>query len=554
MAIFENIKKALDLSLQSYIAKARKTLDTKEEYVIERKSISGLEKHEDNEAGYKERASSVTFDILRQMAMRDSIVSAIIMTRVNQIKSFARLQPTKYDVGFKIVLRDKDATPTDEEKETMKDLENWILSTGNHEGRPDNTKMFFMDFLGMLTRDVLIYDQVGIETIAAKDGTLAYFVPAASGSLRWASKNLAKQKDIIAGSSSSNQFYDEKDRQHEEEILKNDAKKDENYKLVQIHQGQIIRGFFDDEMILAMLNPVTDLEANGYSVGPLELLANIVSYHLFAEAHNRLFFIQGFASRGILHIQGDIPSHHLEAFRRQWREQLSGTQNSWRTPILAGGEKINWIPLQATNRDMEWSAWTEYLIKLICALYSIAPQEINFDITKSQGPSLSDSGAKHDSVLTDSRIRGLWPLLKFFECIMNEKLLHRYNPQLYEKYEFIFCGLDVESKKNELDRIEKETITYKTINEVRAEFDLDPIDGGDIIRDSNYIQMLMNNTTIDQPDGAQSDPAIDELSSFDSANSSGSTDNQSIDSITKSLVKNMKFTKPQLMKVEYWKK
>ncbi len=565
MSILDNFKKAIDVGLQGYIHKARKAMSNDNEYLIERKSISGMDKHEENEAGYKERASSVTFDILRQMAMRNTIISAIIMTRTNQVKSFGRIQPTKYDVGYKFQMRDKDETPTDEDKKKMKDLEKWILTTGSTENRPANTMVGFVNFLGMMTRDLLIYDQVAIETVEAKDDTLAYFIPAASGSMRLASKKLSNQKDVIVTASingaRSGQFFDEEDQKREEEIIKKDAETKEPYQFVQVYEGQIVRGFFPSEMIVEMMNQVTDLEANGYSVGPLELLANIVSYHLFAEAHNRLFFVQGFASRGILHIEGDIPTQQLDAFRRQWREQLSGTQNSWRTPILAGGDKINWISLQATNRDMEWSAWMEYLIKLMCALYSIAPQEINFDITKAQGPSLSDSGSKNDSLLTDSRVRGLWPILKFFESILNDKILKRYDEQAYEKYEFVFCGLDTESKEKELERIEKEVSNYKTINEVRAEHDLEGIEGGDIVKDGTYVQWLTNLTTSQQEqsqdeNGQEQIPSEftgdnpDQNDSQDQSNE----DNSSIDQITKSWVKSIKFTKPKLLKVEYWKK
>lgn len=494
MSIFGQLAQVTTLTLDSYIAKARRAIagDVKKEEVIERKALTISDTSQATDVGFRERTSGVTFEILRQMSLRDSVIAAIIQTRIGQVKSFGIVQSDKYSVGFKIIMRDHEAEPSEKDKREMLLLEGWILNTGLETNRPEESKLSLTEFLGLTTRDILTYDQIAVETVNANDDTLHYFIPSSAGSIRFAAKNLRQDKNLIdTYNSNPAEVTQPGTAQRDKDIAEKDVKRpdDDVYRYVQLIGGRIARAFYDDELVLKMMNPVTEVDTGGYSIGPLELCANIVSYHLFTEAHNRLFFVQGFASRGILHIEGDVPGQQLEAFRRQWREQVSGAQNSWRTPILAGANKINWVPLQMSNRDMEWSAWMEYLIKLMCAIYAIAPQEINFDITRAGPSSLGEGGSRNETILEDSRDRGLRPLLRFFEDFINEQLISRFDSEAHKKYKFVFCGLDAETKKQELERQEKEGQVFKTINEIRSEHDLEDLsEGGDIVMNTNYMQ------------------------------------------------------------------
>lgn len=73
------------------------------------------------------------------------------------------------------------------------------------------------------------------------------------------------------------------------------------------------------------------------------------------------------APKGILNFKGDtMTPDMLEGFRRQWRASLESVENSWRTPILQSEAGLEWIDLHPTNREMEYNAWIEYLIKITC--------------------------------------------------------------------------------------------------------------------------------------------------------------------------------------------
>ncbi len=575
MGLFKKFTEAAGTYFDDYISKAKNSIKARE-YELERKALDATDVQDALEVGYRERNFGISFEILRSMSMKDSIIAAIIQTRVAQIKNFAAPQADKYTPGFKIKLRSEEVEATPEDKENMEAIEEWLLNTGD---TPDERKlrMDFTDFLGVLTRDLLTYDQVSIELVRTLSGKLSYFLPVSAGSIRYAARRPDKNTVVIESGFAT---YD-KEIQQKEQFLKEkdqDRINDEDYKYVQIYQGRIVRGFYEDELILKMMNPTNELDSNGYSIGPLEMAANVVSYHLFSEAHNKNFFIQGFAGSGIIHIESNISRTNLDAFRKQWKEQFTSVNNSFRTPILASSGKVNWIPLSQSNKDMEWSSWINYLIKLMTALFSIAPQEINFDISSNEKPTLSESGSKNANQFSESKYKGLKPILRFYESIINECLLKNYDQKLYETYKFEFVG-DVEDKDQELDRYEKEIKLFKTINEIRAENDLEEIQGGDIILDTNYMQWYNSYSEEaqkkmsdqqsmfgfdmggglggDGPSGSGMDkPKIDNQHPANDLKTQGlGGEKKEMDEVVdKKTTKKSKFEKPNLLKIEWFRK
>jgi hypothetical protein len=135
---------------------------------------------------------------------------------------------------------------------------------------------------------------------------------------------------------------------------------------------------------------------------------------------------------------------------------------------------------------MEFDNWMHYLIRVICAIYQIDPAEINFDISKINTSTLNETS--NEIRIKASRDKGLRPLLDYIEDIINSELIRYWNPELYEKYQFLFVGLDAETRKEEVDRLEKETRVWKTANEARVEMGYPTIDDGDLILNATFTQ------------------------------------------------------------------
>jgi hypothetical protein len=156
-----------------------------------------------------------------------------------------------------------------------------------------------------------------------------------------------------------------------------------------------------------------------------------------------------------------------------------------KTPIL-DADKVEWVDLYKSNREMEFSKYQEYLIKVACAVFKISPEEIGFPLQGSQGNGLgSKEGGEEEK--TFSKEKGLKPLLKSLQTWINKFIVY---PKTQGKYEFQFAGMNSETSKGEEDRLTKAATVYLTPNEIRATKGLKPIKGGDIILSPIMVQQM----------------------------------------------------------------
>lgn len=113
--------------------------------------------------GWREKPSQHTYETLRQMAQKNTAVTAIIQVRTSQIGQHAKPQQDRYDKGFKIQLRDRrDQSRSMSNQEQMQgaQIERMLETTAfllPNEKPSDRDS--FRAFLKKATRDVLIYDQ-----------------------------------------------------------------------------------------------------------------------------------------------------------------------------------------------------------------------------------------------------------------------------------------------------------------------------------------------------------------------------------------------------------
>ena len=456
--------------------------------------------------GYKERYSLLDYSKLRHITYADPIVSAIMQTRCNQVAAYAKPQPDKHKVGFKIKLRDSDKQPSEADKTRIKEIADFLMGSGvpeSFEDTPERKKRDnFETFLRKITRDTLTFDQINFEITPRKDGTPYSFQAIDAATIRVIPdvkedfESVASQNDKrdwlkTIGSSiyDSGKVFDEFDPKHP--------------RYAQVIQGAIRHTFDEWEMAFGVRNPRTDIRSFGYGFSEIEMLVHTITSHMNAETYNRKFFTQGSTIKGVLSFEGSVPPDQLEMFRRQWYSQATAVNNAWRTPILSLGKegKMNWQSLHANNREMEFGNWMDYCIKTICGVFQMDPIEIGFDISK-QGTSGGGGGGMSDGANQADRVafsqdKGLKPLLVHIETLINDYIVYRIDPN----FEFNFVGLNASSEKDELDQIEKMVKNYKTINEVRTEQDMDPLpdfdkikNPGDVVLDSsllNFIQAQM---------------------------------------------------------------
>ncbi len=481
-------QRKLEIKRMSIIEKAAKS-DNPEDIIAASNAVSKIQKANFTPAkaffidpldfnanlGYKDKAYSLTYTTLKRMA-GTPIINAIIKTRKNQIADFAEPQADRYSTGFVIRKKAKngvDSRMDEKDKKVANAITDFILNCGSETSWVNDD---FDTFIRKIVDDSLTYDQMTFECIRNRRGKLERFVAVDASTFRMA--DTAFQEDY------KNTFFNNRGASNWNSQGDLVRKEINGYlpQYVQIYQNAVVNDFYPWELCFAVRNPSTSIYSNGYGVSELEELINVITSMLWGDEYNRRFFSQGSAPKGLLRVKGGMSESALQQFKQQWQAMINGVMNSWKTPVVEAD--VDWIDLQKNNRDMEYSSWMEYLIKLACAIYSIDPSEIGWDISRSGGNSGLFEKSEAERI-QNSKDKGLYPMLKFIQRKINKYIVEQINPE----FEFVFMGMNGMTIEQELEMDIKKLNSFQTLNETREKWDLPAIkETGDIIENSVYWQ------------------------------------------------------------------
>lgn len=144
----------------------------------------------------------------------------------------------------------------------------------------------------------------------------------------------------------------------------------------------------------------------------------------------------------------EVQMYDIEMLDEKHQLVVNGilTSNSHKVPVIeSGGAKINWIPMQMNNRDMEFQLWMDFLISMSCAIFKIDPTECGFNLQNSSSQMFGQDGQKER--LKHSQSKGLVPILKLVQRTFTKFIVE----QIDEDYEFIFTGVEQEDQIAALD-------------------------------------------------------------------------------------------------------
>lgn len=428
-------------------------------------------------ANYKDKPSSLSYNILYQMSVKNSVVSAVLNTRINQVSTFTK--PARFStdgVGFQIRLRDPKAVPTSEQQEVITALELFLENCGFTDASDRDD---FDTFIRKLVRDSLTYDQMCFEIIPDRKGKPSEIVAVDAATIRAASENYTPEASWSVEA----------------------PKKGEEVKWVQVVDGSVVSWFTAKELAFGVRNPRTNINMQPYGFSELEMLIQQITSHLYAEEYNAKYFSQGGTTKGIINIKSDPNGignkEQLESFKRQWRAQVNGMSGAWKTPVLQVPNGIEYISVNQSNRDMEYSQWVNYLINIVCAVYQIDPAEVNFSNNGGAAAQSSVFESSQEQKLKNSKDKGLKPLLRFIESIINKFVVSKFS----QEYVFVFTGLDEKSESEKADLDTKQVKTWRTINEIRKEHGEKPLENGDVILDPSYLNYIQQKEMASQGGG-----------------------------------------------------
>lgn len=384
---------------------------------------------------YYERPGVFSFEAMRQMVEATPILNAVIMTRIRQVQRFCRPQVDGRGPGFKINQRNKAASPAEDESDSMRELERFFCNSGwefNPRARRRLRRDDFPTLMAKLVRDSLAMDAAPIETEFRRD-----------------------RKQGIAGlyavDGSTIRLCTEQGYRGDDEIY-----------ALQIVQGNVRAAYTYDDLIYVPRNPRTDVLSGGYGLGETELLIRVVTGFLNAFTYNVKFFDSNAIPKGVLNLFGNYSEQDINAFKRYWNGMVRGVNNSWAMPVMVSKDSesaAKWESFGEQASELMFGKWMTFLASLICAIYGMSPDEINFESFTNGSSSLSGSDTAEK--IEHSKDKGLRPLLSYFQGIWSDYVVSDFN----DEWEFEFTGLDDEDEETVLE-IKKLT---KTVNELRAE-------------------------------------------------------------------------------------
>lgn len=436
---------------------------------------------------YKQKRGSMNNELLKIAVRANPIVSTIIGIRANETAAFCRKQNNHYDIGFKVktIRADVPADPKE-----VEEIEDYLINCGIKENRHEDDKLTLDRWGYMITADFLRYGNCAIERDWTEGGRLYSFLPLPAESVYYADsftpEAVYRQEASIWNNSYEMMLRDFEPMEQDDQDTENPVK------YVQMIHGRDVANFTKKELIFWKFTDDNDIDLNGYVISPLEKAIRMIANQQKVENHQAMFFTHGMASRGILVIQGDVTENNLRTLQAQWSNQVAGSQNAWRTPVLGGIDGVQWVNLQPSNRDMEFAAYQDHLLRVIHACFMIDPEQTGFGYLSKGTEQKSLGESSNEWKVTASRDRGLRPILNRIEMIINEEVLPLYSKNLSEKYHFCFVGLDAETRMEETARIQGEVSLHTSLNEARKEAKKDPIPfGGNLILNPLLIQTLM---------------------------------------------------------------
>lgn len=386
--------------------------------------------------GYRDPNNGVSFNTLNRMG-DIFIIKAVINTRIEQVQNFLKYSNDDQKPGYKIRYKQSpislggDASKQELSKEDMKKVEYIVkfLEEGGENEKWD-CEDSFQEFTRKVLNDSLRLDQLCFEVVRARNFDLKKFRAVDGALVRQLDTNDPRHVQMF-----------EQFRWH-------------GYlpRYAMVWDGQIIRHPVTDEFIAfypwelgyGIRNKSSNVLRNGYGCSELETLLEIVTWVLWGMQYNGNFFKQGSQPKGFINVKnGNIDQGTLNEFRQDWKQTMSTVYNSHKIPVVQGID-LEWIDLQQTNRDMEFTEWIKFLMVLVCSVYRMDPSELGFQF-QDAARVFGQDGQKER--LDHSKQKGLTPLLIFYQNILNKYIIS----EIDERLEFVFTGIEIEDEAAQVD-------------------------------------------------------------------------------------------------------
>jgi SPP1 gp7 family putative phage head morphogenesis protein len=232
--------------------------------------------------------------------------------------------------------------------------------------------------------------------------------------------------------------------------------------------------FNKEEIIYYSANP----RGQGvYGYSPMQSSLEAVKVLEYSMKHNMTLFVDGAVPDGVLSLE-DMDDAEMKRMKITWENEMKGQSHK----VVFMNKKSTFTPFAFNNRDMQFLEGQKETWKQVMANFGVSPT----DLGMAEDASRATAGTSAEL----GRRKAIRPIVSKLEELINEQLLPELGG-LNVRFKFTVDDPVEERMKAELSQLYI-TMGVKSINEVRIEMGLPPMEGGDGIHNeaSQFLDQL----------------------------------------------------------------
>ena len=391
---------------------------------------------------------------------RLSVPAIVINHLIDELAEFCFPQLSPHVFGFRITPDDDEANQTPGQKRRAKEIEKVLMAGGG-----DYQDGGLEGFVRRIMRGSLIQDAAPFEVLFN-----GYGEP--TGMFAYDPKTIRRRKPDA------------------EYLARGQWGEDPGY--VQWVNQRIRKEWDADQFKLGIRRPRSDMESFNYGWPELDEIAVVLGNFARAENYNAVNFTSGIHTSHLLAIVSGMDREAFQAYRRMFEANFSAANAKRRLPVVQLDpelkEDMKAVALGHPNREMEYTNWLYYHVKLICAAYGVDPASALNMVFGNEGQSSSMGSASPADRYLQSKAHGVRPKLRALAQWLTF-IVKMIDPE----QKLVFGGFDSITEEEKLKLDVMQMSNFLTVNEVRTRYDLAPIEGpaGDIIANPYVSQAQM---------------------------------------------------------------
>jgi hypothetical protein len=382
---------------------------------------------------------------LRKIARENIVPQMVMRSRVTDLRRYSSLSTHPWSPGWKIVLREADATPSKQDKEDIKEAEYFIANCSresvytNPRDRDAHAILPFEGFLCGMADDTFTFDGWSIWTDRDRVGRVRSFANLPAGLIRLAlpMRGYRDDPDLFAA------LIDE--------------------------TNTPVKAFTRDEMTWRIRNVRNDPAVLGYGWSESEIAILLVQAFQGGIQLNTETFSRNSIPNGMMVLKGDYwQQEQIDALMREWTNMKRGLSKMWGLPVIAVPEdgEIEIMPfMDLKGQEIRYKDHLNLMAGVYCAISQFPIARLGM---------FASGGSRDNKPVADSAVEiqgvddpGLPALLTFIENTINEYLLQPNWPKL--KIVFMNKNPKEDARSYEAKKL------ARTWAEARALVDLPPL-------------------------------------------------------------------------------